>query len=89
MADRAIGRLVKPDRPDLPVQEGGHAGRVHTAPASTTARLLVTLTALPDGAPLEALWQPRAHQDLPSEDDRCLVVFDDDGEAWVPVWWPS
>lgn len=29
-------------------------------------------------------WMPRAA--LPVAGSSCLVVFDDDGDAWVPVW---
>jgi hypothetical protein len=32
-------------------------------------------------------WAERAG--LPNPGDLCLVVFDDDGDAWVPVWRPT
>ena len=33
-------------------------------------------------------WMPRGDL-FPSAGDPCLVVFDDDGEAWIPAWVPS
>ncbi len=26
---------------------------------------------------------------LPARGDLCLVIFDDQGECWVPCWWPA
>jgi hypothetical protein len=33
-------------------------------------------------------WQARNTIDFPQEGDDCLVVFDDNNELWVVVWWP-
>lgn len=33
-------------------------------------------------------WAPRRDAELPKQGDDCLLVFDDAGDAWVPVWSP-
>lgn len=35
-----------------------------------------------------ARWQARDAVSLPAKGDDCLVIFDNDREPWVPVWWP-
>lgn len=32
-------------------------------------------------------WQPRGDL-MPTEDDECVVIFDENGEPWIAVWWP-
>lgn len=32
-------------------------------------------------------WQPRGAE-LPKQGDACLLVFDDLGDVWVPIWSP-
>ena len=36
-----------------------------------------------------ARWQARDTHTLPAVGDPCIVILDDFGEAWVPVWWPA
>lgn len=33
-------------------------------------------------------WEPRRDVELPVQGNDCLVVYDDPGDAWVPVWSP-
>lgn len=33
-------------------------------------------------------WMTRNDIDMPTRGNDCLVVFDDNGEIWVVVWWP-
>jgi hypothetical protein len=66
-------------------------GKVRKAPADADSPLTVTLVnfsqkysyTVPAGQ-----WMPRGST-LPIAGDLCLVVFDDDGDAWVPAWSPS
>jgi hypothetical protein len=62
---------------------------VTKAPASITASMEVVLTNYSAGHPFEVpggQWMGRTT--LPSVGNRCLVIFDDAGDAWVPVWSP-
>jgi hypothetical protein len=34
-------------------------------------------------------WQSRDSSTLPLRGDQCLVVFDNNFEPWVSVWWPD
>lgn len=62
---------------------------VVVAPAAVSDPMIV----LPEGE-LHGLqipagnWQPRRDVELPSAGNSCLVVFDELGDAWVPVWSP-
>jgi hypothetical protein len=66
-------------------------GKVRKAPADADSPLTVTLVnfsqkysyTVPAGQ-----WIPRG-TDLPIVGDLCLVIFDDNDDAWVPVWSPS
>lgn len=33
-------------------------------------------------------WQSRDTVSLPARGDACLVIFDNNKEAWVVTWWP-
>jgi hypothetical protein len=33
-------------------------------------------------------WQSRDGVSFPARGDFCLVIFDNDNEPWVAVWWP-
>lgn len=33
-------------------------------------------------------WQSRDATSLPGRGDACLVVFDENQEPWIPLWWP-
>jgi hypothetical protein len=47
---------------------------------------------LPDFSPDHqvgpCMWQSRDDVNMPTRDDRCLVVFDNRGQPWVLAWWP-
>jgi hypothetical protein len=61
---------------------------VTKAPASLTDSLEVVLTNYSAGHPFEVpagQWMGRGTT-LPAVNDRCLVAFDDHGDAWVPAW---
>lgn len=63
-------------------------GVVTRAPTSATDAMVVALLNYSPDYTFEipaASWTPKVLT-LPSVDDRCLVVFDDDGDAWVPAW---
>lgn len=34
------------------------------------------------------MWQARNTVDLPARGDVCLVVFDQNNQPFVPLWWP-
>lgn len=63
-------------------------GIVTRAPTGPTDSIVVALLNYSYDGTFEipaASWTPKVLT-LPSVDDRCLVVFDDDGDAWVPAW---
>lgn len=33
-------------------------------------------------------WQSRNSVDLPQAGNKCLIMFDDNNDIWVVVWWP-
>lgn len=63
-------------------------GMVNRPPLSATSELTVVLinyaSSLEHRVPASN-WMPRGTT-LPVKGDRCLVAFDDDGDAWVPAW---
>jgi len=63
-------------------------GRVSTAPASVADGLEVALIGYTSSFPYEVPagnWDSRGAT-LPIVGSLCLVVFDNEGDAWVPVW---
>lgn len=34
------------------------------------------------------LWQSRNDLDLPQRGNKCLAIFDENNQIWIPVWWP-
>lgn len=73
-------------------------GMVNRAPLTATSEMTVVLlnyaSSLEHRVPASN-WMPRWTTGatavtvvLPAKGDRCLVAFDDDGDAWVPVWGP-
>lgn len=34
------------------------------------------------------LWMARNDVDLPQRGDKCLAIFDENNQIWIPVWWP-
>jgi hypothetical protein len=62
--------------------------KVLTAPADASSPMTVTLVNFSANYEFEvpaSNW-PSRDTDLPVEGQKCLVVFDDDGDAWVVVW---
>lgn len=61
-------------------------------PATMDALVSVTIPGLNDeGQQLRwenCRWQARDDISKPVRGDKCLVVFDDNGELWVVAWWP-
>jgi len=63
-------------------------GIIARPPTSETDSMHVVIKgmSLDDGYEVVAgNWQPRGNA-LPAKDDECLIVFDDEGDACVPVW---
>jgi hypothetical protein len=72
------------------------AGIVARTPAHTTDELRVTVGSFDDNARAYSFscpWQPRFTSTgvyvAPQPGNRCLVLFDNEQAAWVPVYWPS
>jgi hypothetical protein len=87
-----IERLLPPDH-DQP-REGaaraqGYVGRVLRAPATAAERLLVTVESYDPERVFEARWTPRAGEELPVAGAECLVLLDENGDAWAPVLEPG
>jgi hypothetical protein len=79
--------MAQRDRPPGPVAK---RGRVRKAPDDADAPLTVTLVNYSQKFSYEVpagQWMGR--EDLPIAGDSCLVIFDDNGDAWVPAWSPS
>lgn len=68
---------------------GSYAGRVAVGATDMGDRIWVTIDAFADGRRYgPCRWQSRDDTSLPARGDRCLVIFDDNQEGWVTVWWP-
>lgn len=63
-------------------------GKIVAPPADDSSPLQVTLIGYSSDLPYEipATQWMSIPGDLPAKDDTCLVVFDNHGDAWVPVW---
>lgn len=83
--------VFAPRRDALDIAPGSVAyeGVVSTAPAAVDDTMLVTLPGV-DGGEHEfgpCPWGPERAAGLPAEGDRVLVMFSDDGDPWVVMWW--
>jgi hypothetical protein len=72
------------------------AGVIDHAPAHTTDLLDVTIGSFDDDThdwSFSYRWTPRVDSAgayvAPSAGDTCVVIFDNDGAGWVPVYWPA
>lgn len=64
-------------------------GIVVTVPATAADPFTVRLPNFDADFVFEIVyWMPRGVA-LPAVGDRVLVVFDEEGEPWVPAWWPA
>jgi hypothetical protein len=81
MASRAAALVATAAPPS-----GVHRGEVVRAPDDETDRLRVTVAGFP-GQPHQAAWAPRDGGGFPAAEDECVVLIDDGGDAWVPLWW--
>lgn len=64
-------------------------GLVSRAPADETDSMSVIVPSFSVEHSFEVLsghWMPRAQ--LPVINDQCLVILDENEDAWVPVWAP-
>lgn len=69
--------------------EGSYSGRIATAPADLDERVFVIVPAFSDDYRFgPCRWQARDTISLPAVGDWCLVVFDENQEPSVPLWWP-
>ena len=85
-----LGRLVRPDRADLEEQlpRNAVAAIVKKAPAALGAPLTVVVQSFDEYRPFEIEhWMARGLT-VPAVGDLALVVFDEEGEAWMASWWP-
>lgn len=67
-------------------------GRVVGAPTIASDPMTVTLVNYSPAWKYEvpaSNWMPAAGDNLPSVGDVCVVLFDDDGDAWVPAYGPE
>lgn len=64
-------------------------GIIATNAATLSDKVSVTIPDLDPSLRIEgARWQSRDAVSLPTRGDECLVIFDNDYEPWIPVWWP-
>lgn len=84
MGSRAAALVADPDRPP----SGVHRGEVVRTPSEETDRLSVVVAGYSASHPHQAAWEPRNGDEFPSPKDECVVLIDDGGDAWVPLWWP-
>lgn len=87
----SIGPLVNATRPAPAERPSVARGRVVKAPASASDSMSVVLINYSNALEYEVVagnWEPRGAS-LPKIGDACPVLFDDDGDAWVPVWAPG
>lgn len=65
-------------------------GKIASNPPDFKTRVYVTIPDLdPDLKIGPARWQTRDPIGLPVKGDDCLVIFDNDREPWVVMWWPK
>lgn len=58
-------------------------------PDDLSDRVSIIIPDISKGLRFDGLrWQARDAVSLPRTGDSCLVVFDNDNEPWVVVWWP-
>lgn len=76
--------LGEPIRPS----SGIYAATVTRAPAGLADTTDVALDADPDVVYEAVPWMPRDTA-MPAAGSSCLVVFDDRGNPWMPVWRPT
>ncbi len=70
-----------------PLQGTNARGRIAYVPKDDADRLVVTLPDFSLAMPFEVPATQWEHaSNLPAEGAACLVVFDERGDAWVPVW---
>lgn len=87
--------MSDPGRPDRTSRPTAVRGRIGKAPADTDSGLTATsinYSSIHEYEVPAGQWTPRfagGSDVLPSSGDLCLIVFDDDGDAWVAVWSPS
>ncbi|HMC96112.1 MAG TPA: hypothetical protein VKG92_00520 [Flavobacteriales bacterium] len=65
-------------------------GLVSKAPAGGLTGMTVIVPSFSSEHAYEVLpgrWPPRGLL-LPQQNDQCLVILDEHGDAWVPVWSP-
>ncbi|MCB0882702.1 MAG: hypothetical protein KDC33_10875 [Thermoleophilia bacterium] len=79
--------LLGLDDPIMP-SAGAYAASVTRAPAILTDTADVALDADPEVVYEAVPWMPRGTA-LPTVGASCLVVFDDRGNPWMPVWRPA
>jgi hypothetical protein len=65
-------------------------GVVTQPPINFQARMHVSVPDMNQDLNFENIrWQARDNMSLPEAGDECLVLFDNNREPWVPVWWPA
>ena len=73
--------------PTLQSDESVALGRVARTPGSSSESLFVVVPGLSLAYPYEVIGPRWTHAaNLPDVGTECLVVFDDSGDAWVPLW---
>jgi hypothetical protein len=83
--------IIAPDPPTPadPSEPAGQAGVVSKAPAGLGQSFEVVIQDFADLIPYEIdRWAARGIT-MPSVGDDVLVLRDETGEPWVPVWWPA
>lgn len=75
--------------PDTVGMRGDFQGIVTDAPATVNDRVAVTLPGFSTTQKFAGCRWARDGENLPARGDICLCTFDDLGELWIAVWWPS
>lgn len=64
-------------------------GSIASNPADLEDRVDVVIPDLDSRLSIRGCrWQSRDATSLPIRGDTCLVIFDNNKEAWVVAWWP-
>ncbi len=77
------------DLPQNPIPNRAWSGIIVSAPADFSDLVDVVIEDIAPEVKWEGCyWQARDAVNLPSANDLCLVIFDQNMRPWVVAWWP-
>ncbi len=84
-----LARGGGPGLPAPPARDTRLRCQVAVAPVAVSDGMYVIVPGQEHGLEIVAgNWEPRRDVELPAVGNTCVVVFDSDGDAWVPIWSP-